>query len=201
MIKFKLVKRNKNITRNTNNERAAWDKSCKGERLRERERESAAERHSQGSESVMRSRYFPTVVGGTFRCGRQNFNTPNSRPAAAAAAAAAKAVAAAAAVRGASEQWTVFGPSQSAPSSSAKHKHTRHTQPLGVCSLYVTGALRCAAATHREEFSHFHTQYTNRKWKVQRKKEQCTRKEENFENSCENSCGRIRIVCENFPQE
>lgn len=74
------------------------------ERDCERERESAAERHSQGSESVMRSRYFPTVVGGTFRCGRQNFNTPNSRPAAAAAAAAAKAVAAAAAVRGASEQ-------------------------------------------------------------------------------------------------
>lgn len=44
------------------------------------EKESERERAKVGR---MRSRYFPTVVGGTFHCGRQNFNTPNSRPAAA----------------------------------------------------------------------------------------------------------------------
>lgn len=45
-------------------------------RVRNRERERA-------KVGRMHSRYFPTVVGGTFHCGRQNFNTPNSRPAAA----------------------------------------------------------------------------------------------------------------------
>lgn len=74
---------------------------------------------------------------------------------------------------GAGERWTIFGPSQSAPSSSAKHKHTQPTR----CVLFVRYG---GTATHREEFSFSHT--------TQQSGKKCTRKEEKLENL------HIRIV-------
>lgn len=178
-----VAKKIKTSRKNTNNERAAralWEKK----RVEERERAKGGR---------MRSRYFPTVVGGTFHCGRQNFNTPNSRPAAAEAAA----------VRGASEQWTVFGPSQSAPSSSAKHKYTRHTQPLGVCSLYVTGALRCCHTQRRIFTFSTHTHSTQTESGKNKKRKMYKKRRKLWKLFVKTLALRaIRIVCvgENFPQ-
>lgn len=175
-----VAKKIKTSRKNTNNERAAralWEKK----RVEERERAKGGR---------MRSRYFPTVVGGTFHCGRQNFNTPNSRPAAAA-------------VRGASEQWTVFGPSQSAPSSSAKHKYTRHTQPLGVCSLYVTGALRCCHTQRRIFTFSTHTHSTQTESGKNKKRKMYKKRRKLWKLFVKTLALRaIRIVCvgENFPQ-
>lgn len=147
-------------TRTMSAQREHWEKES------ERERERA-------KVGRMRSRYFPTVVGGTFHCGRQNFNTPNSRPAAAEQCAE---LASSEQFSAQSERTIVFSEAQ---------VHKAHTTTRCVLFVRYGGtALRCCHTQRRIFTFSTHTHSTQTKsGKNKKKKRKCTRKEENFENS------------------
>lgn len=95
-----------------------------------------------------RSRYFPSVVGGTFRCGRQKFQHAE--------------------FAGSSRVTELASVEQFSAPVRAHHRLQRSTSthnPLGVCSLYVTGAL-----PHTEKNFHFHIPHNKVGKNVQEKK-------------------------------
>lgn len=165
--------------------------SAQGEHW-EKESERERERAKVGR---MRSRYFPTVVGGTFHCGRQNFNTPNSRPAAAEQCAE---LASSEQFSAQSERTIVFSEAQ---------VHKAHTTTRCVLFVRYGGtALRCCH-TQRRIFTfstHTHSTQTQSGKNKKIKKNKMYKKRRKlwklFVKTLALRAIRIVCVCENFPQ-
>lgn len=169
-------------TRTMSAQREHWEKES------ERERERA-------KVGRMRSRYFPTVVGGTFHCGRQNFNTPNSRPAAAEQCAE---LASSEQFSAQSERTIVFSEAQ---------VHKAHTTTRCVLFVRYGGtALRCCHTQKRIFTFSTHTHSTQtesgKNKKIKKKKMYKKRRKlwKLFVKTLALRAIRIVCVCENFPQ-
>lgn len=168
-------------TRTMSAQREHWEKES------ERERERA-------KVGRMRSRYFPTVVGGTFHCGRQNFNTPNSRPAAAEQCAE---LASSEQFSAQSERTIVFSEAQ---------VHKAHTTTRCVLFVRYGGtALRCCHTQRRIFTFSTHTHSTQTEsGKNKKKKKKMYKKRRKlwklFVKTLALRAIRIVCVCENFPQ-